>query len=111
MPFVRMKNGDVRWIEPWMLEMIAAEPPELGKWLREDAAAFSAQRRAISQSANVRPAGAPVVTTVNEPVVKPSGWSDPLPLRNPPGTELVDRLVDAQDRKDRAERFERRKLK
>jgi hypothetical protein len=113
MPFIRLRDGRRLWLEEWQIDMIAAEPPNLHKWLREDAAAFAAQRRGLPPSANVRPAGAPVVITVNEPEVKPSGWSEPLPLRSPPGTELVDRIVDAQDRKDRAEREApfRRKLK
>jgi hypothetical protein len=33
-----------------------------------------------------------------------SGWRDPVPLRSPEGIELVDRLVDQQDRIDAAAR-------
>ena len=33
-----------------------------------------------------------------------SGWHDPVPLRSPEGIELVDRLVDQQDRIDAAAR-------
>jgi hypothetical protein len=32
-----------------------------------------------------------------------TGWVEPRPLEAPPGIEHVDRLVDAQDRIDRAE--------
>jgi hypothetical protein len=111
MPFIRLRNGEVRWIEPWMLEMIAAEPPQLGAWLREDARAFALQRQGQSASANVRPVGAPKVVTANEPAAKASGFVEPRPMGSPPGVALADRIVDAQDRKDRAEAAFRRKLK
>jgi hypothetical protein len=32
-----------------------------------------------------------------------SGWRDAQPLSNPPGVTLADKLVDEQDRRDRAE--------
>jgi hypothetical protein len=32
-----------------------------------------------------------------------SGWRDAQPLSNPPGVAIADRLVDAQDARDRAE--------
>lgn len=31
------------------------------------------------------------------------GWSEPIPLSNPPGVAQADRLMDEQDRRDRAE--------
>jgi hypothetical protein len=34
---------------------------------------------------------------------KGTGWADPTPLRPPPGVDLCDRMLDAQDAKDRAE--------
>jgi hypothetical protein len=34
-----------------------------------------------------------------------SGWRDQIPLRPPEGVDLCDRLVDAQDAIDRAERL------
>ena len=36
-----------------------------------------------------------------------SGWSEPSPLSNPPGVNWADRLMDAQDARDRAELVER----
>ena len=36
-----------------------------------------------------------------------SGWVEPRPLESPPGVALADRLVDAQDARDRAELIER----
>jgi hypothetical protein len=33
-----------------------------------------------------------------------SGWSEPLPLSNPPGVDLADKLMDQQDRIDRVKR-------
>jgi len=32
-----------------------------------------------------------------------SGWRDPGPLSNPPGVAIADRLMDAQDARDRAQ--------
>jgi hypothetical protein len=32
-----------------------------------------------------------------------SGWREPAPLSNPPGVAIADRLMDAQDARDRAE--------
>jgi hypothetical protein len=91
--------------------MIAAEPPELGKWLREDARAFSAQRRALPASAKVTVAVAPKVTTVGEPA-KPAtpGWSEALQLKTP-HVDLVDRVAEGFAKQDRAEAAFRRKLK
>jgi hypothetical protein len=34
-----------------------------------------------------------------------SGWRDPGPLGQPPGISLIDRQLDVQDAKDRAERI------
>jgi hypothetical protein len=33
-----------------------------------------------------------------------SGWSEPVPLTNPPGVALADKLMDQQDRIDRVKR-------
>jgi hypothetical protein len=34
-----------------------------------------------------------------------SGWRDPVPLRNPPGIDLIDGMVSAQDERDRLARI------
>jgi hypothetical protein len=34
-----------------------------------------------------------------------TGWRESSPLSNPPGTALADKLMDAQNRRDRAERI------
>ena len=36
-----------------------------------------------------------------------TGWQAPIPLSPPPGVSQADRLMDAQDAKDRAELIER----
>jgi hypothetical protein len=62
--------------------------------LHEDLRAFQQQQRAASSPAEPqRPRG--------------TGWVEPRPLESPPGIEQVDRLVDAQDARDRAELIER----
>jgi hypothetical protein len=38
-----------------------------------------------------------------EPKTGSSGWAEPTKLRPPPGTEIVDRLVEEQDAIDKAE--------
>ena len=39
--------------------------------------------------------------------VNTSGWREPTPLSNPPGVAQADRLMDAQDRRDRVELAQR----
>jgi hypothetical protein len=110
MPWIPLKDGRRVWLEEWQIAMIEAEPPELGKWLREDAAAFAAQRRSLPQSANVTPVGAPKAVTPGEPV-KPSGFVEALPLKTPYVDE-VDRVAKAFEQRERIEQsFVRRKLK
>ena len=100
-------------VEDYIADLVEMEQRNRGFGidLEADRRAFSRIHAAAPASANVRVVDAPVVKTVNEPAAKPSGWVDPLPLKPPPGTELVDRLVDAQDRKDRVEAAFRRRLK
>jgi hypothetical protein len=45
------------------------------------------------------------------PKVEPNrtGWSNPTPIGPPPGVNYADRLMDEQDRRDRAEDLERRR--
>jgi hypothetical protein len=38
-----------------------------------------------------------------QPTYGPKGWVDPVPLSSPPGVVLCDRMMDAQDRRDRAD--------
>jgi hypothetical protein len=102
MPFITLRDGRRLWLEQWEIDMIMAEPPELGKWLREDAAAFAAQRRALPLSASVTPVGAPRVTTVGDP--KPSGLVDPAPLKTP-HVEQADRVAESFAKRDRLERI------
>jgi len=48
-------------------------------------------------------AGQPPTPQAQTTPVRGTGWSDPTPLGPLPGVSLCDRLMDAQDRKDRAE--------
>jgi hypothetical protein len=100
------------FVPEWMADMCRAEKG-FGIDHEADRRAFSRIHSAAPPSARVTVVGAPKVVTAEELMAKPKpgGWSEPLPLKPPPGTELVDRLVDAQDRKDRAEAGLRRKLK
>jgi hypothetical protein len=47
------------------------------------------------------------IAAPSKPKVEPekgTGWSEPLPLSNPPGVDLADRLMDQQDQIDRVRR-------
>jgi hypothetical protein len=73
-----------------MLEMMKAVPESVMRGIRADA--FKPN---------------PVTGSPNPPstsqVQRGTGWREPAPLGPPPGIEHVDRLVDAQDRIDKAE--------
>jgi hypothetical protein len=82
-----------------------------GRDLAADRQAFSRIHAAAPASSVVRVVGAPPTVTPGE-AVKPSGWVDPLPLKSPPGVAIADKIVDGQDRRDRAEQAAfRRRLK
>jgi hypothetical protein len=46
----------------------------------------------------------PATVKAEEPKPYKHGWADPTPLPRPEGIDLIDGLVDAQDRIDRAAR-------
>ena len=56
-------------------------------------------RRGVAQPSSIAAPSKPKV----EPK-KGTGWSEPLPLSNPPGVDLADRLTDQQDQIDRIRR-------
>jgi len=68
-------------------EMVAAVPESVMQGIRADA--FKS-----TGSANPQP---------TNQVQRGSGWAKPIPVEPPPGIELCDRLVDAQDAQDRTE--------
>jgi hypothetical protein len=70
-------------------DLVAAVGDDVMRDIRGDA------RRDVS---DFRPVGPDV-----RPTVRGSGWRDPAPLGPPPGIAQADRLMDAQDAKDRAE--------
>jgi hypothetical protein len=98
-------------VDDYVADLVECEIKNRGFGIdASDRRAFSGIHRGMPPSANVTPVGAPKVTTAGEPV-KPSGWVDPLPLGSPPGVALADRIVDAQDQRDRVEAGLRRRLK
>jgi hypothetical protein len=72
-----------------MQSMIDAVPDHLMTDLRSDA-----------RRPNAVTGGA---TAPSQPVQRGSGWVSPAPLTPPPGIEHCDRMMDEQDRIDRAE--------
>ena len=81
-----------RGISEATLEAAKAVPTDLVQDLVRDF------RRGLSPPSSI--AGAPTVQRKQ----KGSGWSEPLPLTNPPGVDLADRLMDQQDQIDRIRR-------
>jgi hypothetical protein len=83
--------------DPWLQRSLGACPDDLMKQIVED------NRRGgdIHGRASVIPQ--PKANQTAEPQDR-SGWRDPVPLRSPDGIEIVDRLVDQQDRLDAAAR-------
>jgi hypothetical protein len=75
--------------------MIAAEPRGFMKGVVHDNRAPTGRPGMIpEQPSNVRPDSGPANT---------SGWREASPLRPPPGVAQADKLMDEQDRRDRAE--------
>jgi hypothetical protein len=95
-------------VPEWMAEMVMCEQRNGGFVHASDRAAYNRVHSSLPPSANVRVVGAAPTVTPGEPS---TGLVEPASLKSPPGTELVDRLVDAQDRRDRVEAAFRRRLK
>ena len=85
--------------EDWATRSQGACPDDLMKQIVED------NRRGgdIHGRASVIPQPKATSQQTAEPQDR-SGWRDPVPLRSPEGIELVDRLVDMQDKLDAAVR-------
>jgi hypothetical protein len=86
------------WMPPDAIrEMVAAEPKGFmhDVALRDNRAPMTPATIPSSQAGG-RPSGG-----------GSKGWIEPTPLGPPPGVAQADRLMDAQDRKDRAELIER----
>src|SRR6516165_4167510 len=81
-----------RGLQPWQLEMVETVDDATIRSIVSDF------RTGPSQPSSI--AVAPTVQTKQ----KGSGWSEPLPLSNPPGVDLADRLMDQQGRIDRIRR-------
>ena len=79
-----------------MQAMIDAVPESLMAELRADA------RKPNPIQASQSPITS-TPSTQSQPQRKGTGWVEERPLGNPPGVALADRLVDAQDKIDRAE--------
>ena len=82
-----------RGLQPWQLEMMETVDDATVRSLVSDF------RGGPSQPSSI--AGAPAVQHKKQ---GGSGWNDPLPLSNPPGVNLADRLMDQQDQIDRIRR-------
>ena len=82
-----------RGLQPWQLEMVETVDDATIRSIVSDF------RTGPSQPSSI--AGAPAVQHKKQ---GGSGWNDPLPLSNPPGVNLADRLMDQQDQIDRIRR-------
>jgi hypothetical protein len=84
------------WMPPDAIrEMVAAEPPGFMKGVIHDNRAPTGRPGMIPEQPSQRSAPANV---------KGTGWVDPTPLSNPPGTQWVDAIAIADDVRQRAER-------
>ena len=94
------------------LEEIAALPQEerdaLRKHLHRTAMLGNPTVQAMLQACGAppRPPSAVKVKRLEPESYGPKGWIDNVPLGPPAGVALCDRLMDAQDARDRAERIE-----
>ena len=82
-----------RGIPEWQIEASKAVPDDLVRDLVRDF--------------RNPPPGPSSIASPSKPKVEPekgTGWSEPLPLSNPPGVDLADRLMDQQDQIDRVRR-------
>jgi hypothetical protein len=88
------------WMPPSAIrDMIAAEPRGFMQGVvRDNRAPIGRPGMIPEQPSNVRPGNVPGSGT---------GWVAPVPLSPPPGVAQADRLMDAQDRRDRLELEER----
>jgi hypothetical protein len=86
------------WMPPSAIrEMIAAEPRGFMRDVALRDARAPNSPAMIPDNQQVRSAGGS----------RGTGWVDPAPLSNPPGVAQADRLMDEQDRRDRAELAQR----
>jgi hypothetical protein len=78
---------------PGLAAMVEAMPDRLMRDIVND------QRRGVAAPSSLasKPDAPPV-----EPRPKGSGWQDAAPLAPPPGIALLDRMMDAQDQRDKA---------
>jgi len=58
-------------------------------------------------SAGIVPSSQQLSNVRGTNAVRGTGWAREIPLSNPPGVALADKLMDEQDRRDRAELIER----
>jgi hypothetical protein len=73
-----------------MLEMMKVTPEGLMKELRADAL-------------KPNPVTGSAPQPQSQPVRRGSGWAKPIPVEPPPGVAILDKIMDEQDRLDRAE--------
>jgi hypothetical protein len=85
-----------RRIEPWELDMAKAVPDRVVRDIVSDARSLGGKPSSIAASNKTNEKG--------EPQERGTGWAKEQPLRPPEGVEWIDRLVDAQDERDRKER-------
>ena len=84
-----------------MQAMIDAVPESVMAELRADARRPNPITQASSSPLSTTP------STQSQPTQRGTGWRDEIPLGPPPGISHCDRMLDAQDAKDRAELIER----
>jgi hypothetical protein len=98
----QMREGNMRYaMHPSVVRDLAVLDDRMVKEIAlRDARAPTGPRGAIPNSQQVTGGGGPLPSST-------PGYSEPTPLGPPPGVVQADRLMDAQDQRDRAELIER----
>jgi hypothetical protein len=88
---------DKNWLPDWAVDM-ARVPFDPNAERAAFNFAIGGPTGMIPRNDAARSQSAPAPAQANS-----SGWAHEVPLTNPPGTNYVDALCDAQDRRDRAQ--------
>ena len=84
-----------------MLDLVKGVPESVMRGIRADAMKPNPVTEASSSPVRSTPAAQ------SQPQKRGSGWAPERPLESPPGVGLADRLMDHQDKIDKAELIER----